>query len=512
VKTVPMIGAALLAAFLVVRRRKLEPTLLIGGVIAVVGLLVYGSGLVQFPDIKKLVEDAGDKLGKWTYLVVGLAAFFETGAFVGLIAPGETFLIFGGVVAGQGTISLVGLIAIVWTCAVAGDLASFFAGRRLGRQFLVKHGPKVSITEDRLHHVEGFFDRHGGKAIFLGRFVGLVRAVNPFLAGSSGMPLRRFLPYDVIGAGAWATLLLVLGYIFWQSFDRVLHYAEQGTLALGTTIVVIAGLVWLYRHFRDDENRQRAVGWVDTQLDRPLLRPVAWVVRPLAHWARGPLRFFWNRITPGDLGLELTTLLAFAAVGSFAFVANIIALHDKDLVAGDRTAFTWADKMRTDMLDSVAKVISDLGSLPVVGAATLITAVILLSRRRVLEAGALVSGLLITWAAVHIAKETVDRAPPPDPLVDTAGLSYPSAHAAYAVVWVAIALVLTRTLPGLARTTAAIVVATVMAVVIGYTRVYLHARYLSDVVGGAGLAAAILAVVGMVGLVVAHLRHNVVRS
>jgi len=144
----PLIGAVLLAAFLVVRRRKLEPTLLIGGVIAVVGLLVYGSGVVELPDFKKIVEDAGNTLGRWTYLVVGVMAFFETGAFVGLIAPGETFLIFGGVVAGQGTISLVALIAIVWTCAVLGDLASFYAGRKLGRAFLIKHGSKVQITDD----------------------------------------------------------------------------------------------------------------------------------------------------------------------------------------------------------------------------------------------------------------------------------------------------------------------------------------------------------------------------
>jgi undecaprenyl-diphosphatase len=508
VKPAPLVGAVLLAAFLILRRRKLEPTLLIGGAIAVIGLLVYGSGLVALPNFKKIVEDAGNTLGNWTYLVVGVMAFFETGAFVGLVAPGETFLIFGGVVAGQGTISLVALIAVVWTCAVLGDLASFYAGRRLGRAFLIKHGPKVQITEERVHQVEGFFDRHGGKAIFLGRFVGLVRAVNPFLAGSSGMPLKRFLPYDIVGAGAWATMLLVLGYVFWQSFDRVLHYAEQGTLALGTTIVLIAGGIWLYRHFRHEENRDAAVAWLDRQLDRPALRPLAVILRPIGRWARGPLKFFWNRITPGELGLELTTLLAIAAVGSFAFAANAITLHDKALITGDSTAFTWADKIRTGTLDDIARTITHLGSLPVVVAAAALAVVVLLMRRRITESVTLVSALALTWAAVHVAKAAVDRPRPDDALVDTAGQSYPSAHAAYAFAWVAIAFVLTRTLPGLARTTVAIVAGIVLAVVIGLTRVYLRAHYLSDVVGGAGLAAAIFAVAGMVGLVVVHLRQN----
>jgi membrane protein DedA with SNARE-associated domain/membrane-associated phospholipid phosphatase len=504
----PLIGAVALAAFLVLRRRKLEPTLLIGGAIAVVGLLVYGSGVVQLPDFKKIVEDAGDTLGNWTYLVVGVMAFFETGAFVGLIAPGETFLIFGGVVAGQGTISLVALIAIVWTCAVLGDLASFFAGRKLGREFLVKHGPKVQITEERLHHVEAFFDRHGGKAIFLGRFVGLVRAVNPFLAGSSGMALKRFLPYDIVGAGAWATMLLTLGYIFWQSFDRVLHYAEQGTLALGIVIVVVAGAVWLYRHFREEEHRRAASAWIDEQLERPALRPLAVVVRPLARWARGPLKFFWNRITPGDLGLELTTLLAVAAVGSFAYAANAITLRDKALVTGDHTAFTWADDIRSGTLDDIAKAVTHLGSLTAVVIATVLALVVLLMRRRYIESIALTSGLVITWAAVHLGKAMVDRPRPTGGLVETDGQSYPSGHAAYAFMWVAIAVVLTRTLPGLARTAALIIAAVVLAIVIALTRVYLRAHYLSDVVGGAGLAAAIFALVGMTGLVVAFLRHN----
>lgn len=504
----PILAAVALAAFLVIRRRKLEPTLKIGGALAVLGLLIYGSGLIELPDFKKIVEDAGDTLGKWTYLVVGVMAFFETGAFVGLIAPGETFLIFGGVVAGQGTISLVVLIAITWTCAVLGDLASYAAGRKLGREFLVKHGPKVQITEERIHQVEGFFDRHGGKAIFLGRFVGLVRAVNPFLAGSSGMPLRRFLPYDILGAGAWATMLLVLGYIFWQSFDQVLEWAERGTLALGTVIVVLAALFTAYRHFRVEENRERAGRWMDTQLDRPVLKPVAFFVRPIARWAKGPLKFFWARITPGELGLELTTLLTFAAVGSFALIGNAIELRDRTLLTGDDTAHRWADKIRSDTLDDVARAVTHLGSLTAVLIATVLTIVVLVTRRQIIESVALAIGLLSTFVLVHVMKDAVDRPRPSDSVVATDGMSYPSGHAAYAVTWIAIAVVLTRTLPGLARTTAAIIAAVVLAVAIGLTRVYLRAHYLSDVVGGFGLAATTFSICGMGALVVAFLRHN----
>ena len=74
-------------------------------------------------------------------------AFLETGAFVGLVAPGETVVIAGGVIAGQGEIALIPLIGLVWICAVLGDTTSFYIGRRLGRGFLESHGPRVEITD-----------------------------------------------------------------------------------------------------------------------------------------------------------------------------------------------------------------------------------------------------------------------------------------------------------------------------------------------------------------------------
>jgi membrane protein DedA with SNARE-associated domain len=250
VKPVWLVAAAALAALLVWRRRKLEPTLLAGGAIVAVLMAVYGTGLVELPNLEEALIRIGETLGPWTYLLVGVLAFLETGAFVGLVAPGETALLVGGLVAGQGQIDVITLIGIVWACAVSGDLTSFYLGRRLGRQFLVRHGPRVQITEERLQTVERFFDRHGGKAILIGRFVGLVRAVAPFLAGSSGMPVRRFVPYDVVGAGLWGTTFVLLGYFFWQSFSTLVDYAKTGAFALGTTITVVVAIVWLVRWFR----------------------------------------------------------------------------------------------------------------------------------------------------------------------------------------------------------------------------------------------------------------------
>ena len=128
------VAAVLVVAFLVWRWRKLSLEKKGIGILVALALAVYASGVLsELPDPKKVIEDIAVALGPWTYALVAALAFLETGAFVGLVAPGETVVIAGGVVAGQGEIQLLPLIGIVWLCAVLGDTTSFYIGRRLGR-------------------------------------------------------------------------------------------------------------------------------------------------------------------------------------------------------------------------------------------------------------------------------------------------------------------------------------------------------------------------------------------
>lgn len=506
-KPVWLILAALLAGLLVWRRRRLEPTLLVGGVLVALGMVVYGTGVVHLPSLDRMLEDVGRTLGAWTYLLVALLAFVESGAFVGLIVPGETALIVGGMVAGQGQIDVILLIAIAWTAAVAGDLVSLTLGHHLGRDFLVRHGRKVQITEERIEQVERFYARHGGKAVFLGRFVGLARAVSPFLAGSSGMPLRRFLPYDILAAGILTSVFALLGFVFWRSLDQVIAIAKKGTFALATTIVVLVALVAAIRWLRVPDNRRRLGDVVERQTGRPVIGPAIRGGRVLARRAAGPASFMWERLTPGQLGLELTTLLAVAAVGGFTFFGYIIVLHPiTRLTPGDIRGQHWSAGLQTGWLTDVAKALTNLGMLPVAGGALAIAALVLLARCHRLEGLALLAGLGITVVSVQVVKHAVGRPRPPDPLVHTSGLAYPSGHAAYAVCWVAIAVALRHALPRLALRTAVLVTGVVLAVVVGVTRIYLRAHWFSDVAGGWGLAATAFALSGIVALVVAFVR------
>jgi membrane protein DedA with SNARE-associated domain len=119
-------------------------------------------------------------------------------------------------------------------------------GRRLGRRFLIARGPRLGVTADRLARVDSFFDRHGPKAILVGRFVGIVRAVAPFLAGASGLRLRNFLPWSLLGTAAWGSAFTLVGYAFNESFSSAAHLLTHGMLAAA----VVAAAVLAFRAHR----------------------------------------------------------------------------------------------------------------------------------------------------------------------------------------------------------------------------------------------------------------------
>lgn len=508
-RPVPLVAAVVLAAYLGLRRRRLGRVELGGGGLVLAGCLVAGLGLVEPPDFERLFERVGTALGPYTYAVVGALAFLETGAFVGLLAPGETAVLVGGVVAGQGQIDPLVLIGIVWSCAFAGDLTSYFVGRRLGRQFLLRHGGRLKITEERLAQVEGFFERRGGTTILIGRFIGLVRALAPFVAGASRMPLRSFVPYDILGSGLWASLFVVLGYVFWRSLGTVSAYVGRGLFLFATVVgLVVAGL-YARRLLQHPAERERATAWLDAQAGRPGIGPVIGLVRPLGRRALGPARFLYERLTPGQLGLELTTLLALLVVGAFAYVLLAGAVDEgREFLPGDGQAFSIARTLDFAPAERTLAVLTELGSLPVAGLLTLATAAWAAIRRRAIEAAALVAGLGLTWLAVHATKAAEARPRPAAAAVDTLGFAFPSGHAAYAVAFVACAVVLVRGGHGLAVRFGAVTVALVVMAAVALSRVYLRAHHLSDVIGGLAAGVAIFSAAGIVAVVVAFLRQN----
>jgi undecaprenyl-diphosphatase len=455
-------------------------------------------------DLQHLLEQISNALGAWTYLLVGVFAFAETGAFVGLVVPGETVMLLGGAVAGQGAIDIYLLIAVAWFAAWLGDTTSFFIGRRLGRGFVIEHGPRFGISHERFERVEDYFSRHGGKTIFIGRFISLVRAFAPFIAGSSGMRYRDFVPYSILGTGLWASAHILIGYFFSRSVDTAAKYAGKGAFLLASAIVVVVGVVALYRHFRVEANRRAAARWLDSHA------ATRWI-GALARRYRPQLRFLWNRVTPGGtFGLEFTSLMAALAVALFVLIAYAVVVgREPGPTPGDETAIQIAESLRAGWLTDVAKVVTALGSGWVTGGIAVVVAALLAARRRWAEFWVLVGGITLAMIGPQEIKAVVDRPRPEGALVGFTGSSYPSGHAAHSIlyVWIALTIVL-RLRPGMARSTAVLLSGFALTIAVGLSRVYLGVHYLSDVSGGWALGAASFSVCALVALVVSQLRHN----
>jgi membrane protein DedA with SNARE-associated domain/membrane-associated phospholipid phosphatase len=471
-------------------------------VVAVVAFFVFRDQLPSI-NLDEIIEDLSKSLGAWTYLLVGGLAFLETGAFVGLVAPGEFTVMLGGAVASQGDISLPLIIAITWLAAFAGDSVSFLLGAHLGRGFLVRHGERFRITPERLKRVEDYFARYGGRTILIGRFIGLVRALAPFIAGSSKLPYRNFAPYSILGTGLWSIALLLAGYFAAQSLDQVTKIVGKGLVVFGIVVGVVVAIVLAYRFLREPENRRRLVAEMER---RRVLRPVVRLGRRL----RPQFEFLGRRLTPGGLGLEFTTLFAVLSVGLFVLIAYWSVVDgDPGPTPGDRTAWNAAHDIQMGWLTEVAKVITYVGSGWVVFPLAGIAGIVLAARRKWMEFWALAIGMTLTATLVPEIKALTDRPRPPDPLISAGNSSFPSGHAAQATVytWLAVTFAL-RVVPGITRRSLVITAGIVLTVLIGLTRIYLRVHWMSDVSAGWALGVSCFSGVAAVVLVVSHIRDN----
>jgi membrane-associated protein len=177
----------------------------------------------------------------WGYLVVGAATFLENSVGAGVIVPGETIVILGGVYAGLDELSLPFVATVAVVGAILGDNVGYWIGRRFGRGFLERYGGKLFVTPERLGKAERYYAEHGGKTVFLGRFVPFVRSVGFVLAGVAHMQWKRFIAYDVAGALIWGVGHSFLGYVLGASYERWQRYATPVGLGLLVILLFLVG-------------------------------------------------------------------------------------------------------------------------------------------------------------------------------------------------------------------------------------------------------------------------------
>ena len=182
-----------------------------------------------------LLSDLLGHMGAWVYVVLFAIVFAETGLVFAPFLPGDSLLFAAGALAGTGRLELWIVVVVVIMAAVVGDGVNYAIGWLFGKVIAARTGRIVKRRH--IEAAEGFYERHGGKALVLARFVPVVRTFAPFVAGMSRMPLRRFWCFNWLGALAWTALFVTAGYFFGS-----LPWVERN-LTLVVLLIVIASVM-----------------------------------------------------------------------------------------------------------------------------------------------------------------------------------------------------------------------------------------------------------------------------
>lgn len=427
--------------------------------------------------------------GDWGLWIVFAIVFLETSAMIGLLVPGETTVLLAGALASRGVFDIWDLLTVVCVGALLGDTGGYLLGRKLGREFLLAHGRRFFIKPHHVVRTEGFFDRHGGKTVLFGRWVGFLRSLAPFIAGSARMHYGRFVAYDILGVVSWGTVVVFLGYALGSSY----HLAERwlGRISLFLAILLVAGVLlfflgrWLWA--RKESLERLAGGLADEVME--------WRVnRMLARRFGAQISWILQRFSPRETyGLVLTSGLAVSVLLAWVFGGILEGVVSRDpITALDRLVAQTLHASEVPWLTRVVIVITAFGSgwvlLPL---ATAVTAV-LFWRRRWGEGLILVTATSGAVFLNAVLKLLIQRPRPEflEPLVQAGGYSFPSGHSASAA-----AFYMTLGLLGVGwvrrwESRVYVLLASVFAVaLVGFSRLYLGVHYLSDVLAGYALGA-----------------------
>lgn len=202
--------------------------------------------LELFASIDQNVPQIITEYGFWTYLILFAIVVCETGLVITSFLPGDSLLFVSGLSAASGLLSLPVLYAIFWVAGVTGSILNYWIGRHVGTKVLREKFPDL-VRKDYLDRTERYFERFGGKTIFISRFIPLVRTFAPFLAGVSRMEYRKFLIYSVLSAALWAAFMPTIGYLFGMSpwIQQYITWFIYGMiiLMLATVVVIFLALI-----------------------------------------------------------------------------------------------------------------------------------------------------------------------------------------------------------------------------------------------------------------------------
>ena len=189
--------------------------------------------------------------GPWTYGILFAIIFMETGLVITPFLPGDSLLFAAGSFAGIGHLNVWLLLVLLSIAAIVGDTVNYWIGHYMGdRAYNVKW-----IKKEYLDRTHAFFEKHGGKTIFLARFVPIVRTFAPFVAGMGHMSYGYFISYNVFGGLVWVFLFTLMGYFFGN-----LPFVQQNfeLVIVAILLISVVPIVWEFFKARRESRQEKA--------------------------------------------------------------------------------------------------------------------------------------------------------------------------------------------------------------------------------------------------------------
>ena len=412
------------------------------------------------------------------------AALLEAVAVIGTVIPGSSVVFMGGMLVGLQALDpwWAGLAAV--SGATLGDGLSYWLGRRYHQQL---RGLWPLKTHPALfERGQAYFAQNGGKSVFLGRFLGPLRAIVPVVAGMSDMPVWRFTAVNVLSALAWAAAHLLPGALFGASLQLAGAVSSRLLILLAGTVAAVWLCAVLLRLV------QRGAGPI---MRRQRDRVVVWARAGTGVFPRVVLSLL-DPARPESLGLLVATLLLLGGAWLFLGILEDVVSNDP-LVRFDHVVFTALQDLRSAWADEVMIIATELGSalvaVPVIAAVSLL----LVFKRCWRTLAYWLTAVGIAQVLVWILKTTLGRARPSAMYNGVDQFSFPSGHAASSIVLYGFLAVLLARGKGRKVRLALALLAALLIGLISFSRLYLGAHWLSDVLASLSLGTALVALLSI---------------
>ncbi len=388
-----------------------------------------------FPFIEKILSHGG-------YWIIFVVSVLEAVPLVGSFVPGHALIILAGFLARIGVLNPFTVIWVTALAAIVGDVIGYLLGRKFGFDFLVKFGKYFFLTEEHLQKASGIMEKHTGKALIIGRFNPVTRALTPFLAGAGDLNPKKFWIYNIIGGVSWAVCSVLIGYVFGASYEVFSKYIGK-FIFIATVLSIL--MIWGYQFI----NSRRHI-FVKYHLYTLIINICA-------------LYVFFKTIQD--------------ALSTESFLAQLDVWVNLKMVA-----------IATPTLDFFMLMITNIISPTTLILMAFLVFVYLAGKKRWYHMFLILFGVSGVALMTALVKLLVERVRPLNAYMTLPDYSFPSNHAAISIVFFSLVIYIFG--KEIKNKYAREIFGTVnifLIIAVGFSRIYLNVHWLSDVVAGYAL-------------------------